>query len=312
MRREDHLAGMRSQPGGLLHEALVYDDDGTFVERVATFLREGVDEGPTIAVLNRRHWALLREELGKDAEQVSFTDCDDFYVRPIDALAAYDATLRRLVAGGATSVRVTGEIPLGPTRAGWGDWISYEAIVNRALADRPLHVLCLYDAKTVPDAVIEGVWQTHPCVDANSVGPLYHEPHDVVAAFTPVPARTLALRPLPTTRDATAFREELSAALAAARAPHATVLNMLVAANEVFENALEHGGGLAGVRAGLVDGWFVCEIEDRGPGLDDPLAGYLPPASGEQGQRGLWLARRLVSRVELIPAEPGLIVRMWL
>ena len=56
------LARSRSQPGGLLHEALVYDDE-TFVGRVATFLREGVDEDPTFAVLNPRHQALLRPSL---------------------------------------------------------------------------------------------------------------------------------------------------------------------------------------------------------------------------------------------------------
>jgi anti-sigma regulatory factor (Ser/Thr protein kinase) len=296
----------------LRHEALVYDDDETFVGRVAAFLRDGINEAPTIAVLNRRHSALLREELGGDAERVTFTDCNDVYVRPIDVLAYYDATLRRLSAAGSTSVRVAAEIPLGPSRAGWRDWISYEAIVNRVLADRPLDVLCLYDTNRAPDAVIEGVWQTHPHVDADGVGPHYRDPHEVVAAFTPKPLQTLPIDPLPLTRDATAFREELSAVLAAARAPRAKAVNMLVAANEVFENALEHGGGPSALRAGLVEGWFVCEVEDGGPGLDDPLAGYVPPTTAEHRRAGLWLARRLTSRLELIPAEPGLIVRMWL
>ncbi len=86
---------------------------------------------------------------------------------------------------------------------------------------------------------------------------------------------------------------------------------MLVAANEVFGNALRHGDGPTALRAGLVDGWFVCEIGDEGPGMHDPFAGYVPPTPGQSGQ-GLWTARRLVSRLELIPAEPGLIVRLWL
>ena len=114
------------------------------------------------------------------------------------------------------------------------------------------------------------------------------------------------------TDDATAFREALSAELAAAGASRAQVLNMLVAALEVFENAIRHGGGPCALRAGLVDGWFVCEIEDSGSGLDDPLAGYVPPTPGKSGGEGLWIARRLVSRLELIPADPGLTVRLWL
>ena len=290
----------------------MYDDDETFVGRVASFLRAGVDAGPTIAVYNRRHRALLREELGADAERVAFADSDDFYVRPIDALASYAATLRRLVAAGSESVRVTAELPLGPTRGGWSDWISYEAILNLALSDWPVHILCAWDTNAVSDAVIDAIWQTHPHVDAVGVGPQYHEPRDIVAAFTSVPARNLPLPTLAATRDPTAFREELAAALAEASAPQAKVVDMLVAATEIFKNALEHGGGPSALRAGLVDGWFVCEIRDRGPGLDDPLAGYLPPGPGRPERAGLWLARQLVSRLELLPAQPGLAVRLWL
>jgi anti-sigma regulatory factor (Ser/Thr protein kinase) len=313
MRRDDSELGMRSSPG-LRHEAAVIDNDETFVSRVAPFLGAGLAEGPTVAVLNRHHWGLLREALGSDAEQVDYTDCDDFYIRPIDALASYDATLRRLMAAGSTSVRVVGEIPLGPTRAGWDDWMSYEAILNRAFADRPAHVLCVYDTNTAPEAVLDAVWRTHPHVVAGGdhAGPHYHEPHEVVAALAPVPARVLPLRSLSLTQDATTFREQLSAELAGASAPESGVVNMLVAANEVFDNALRHGGGPTALRAGLADGWFVCEIADRGPGLDDPLAGYVPPTPGQPGREGLWIARQLVSRLDLIPAEPGLTVRLWL
>lgn len=290
----------------------MYGDDETFVARVAHFLRDGLDEGPTIAVYNRRHAALLREELGADAKAVVFADSDDLYVRPIDALALYDATLRRLTAAGSRSVRVSAELPLGPARGGWGDWISYEAILNQALGHWPLHILCAWDANAVPDAVVDAVWQTHPYVDAHGAGPDYHTPHDVVAAYSAAPARSLPLSTLRPTHDAIAFREALAAALAAAHVPQAKAVDALVAATEVFANASVHGGGPSAVRAGLVDGWFVCEIEDRGPGLDDALAGYLPPAPGRPGGAGLWLARRLVSRLELLPAEPGLTVRLWL
>jgi anti-sigma regulatory factor (Ser/Thr protein kinase) len=313
VRREDTQLATRTHPG-LLHTAIVVDDDEAFVSHVAPFLRDGFDEGATLAVLNRRHWALLREELGADAARVSFTDCNDFYIRPIDALASYDAPLRRLTAEGSTSVRVAAEIPLGATRSGWDDWMSYEAIVNHAFAHRPANILCAYDTNTAPDAVIDAVWRTHPHVvtDGDASGPHYHDPADMITMFGRAPRRDLLLRSLPSTRDATEFRGVLSAELAGARAPRTKILNMLVAASEAFDNAVMHGDGPTALRAGLVDGWFVCEIEDQGPGLDDPLAGYVPPEPGEPGRRGLWVARQLVSRLELIPAEPGLIVRLWL
>jgi len=305
---------MPADAAGLLHEALVYDSDEQFVERVAPFLREGLEEGPTIAVLTRRHWSLLREELGSEADGVAFTDCSDFYVRPVDAIAAYDATMRDLLASGATSARVTGEIPLQPTRGAWSEWISYEAIINRALADLPAHVLCVYGTETAPEHVIDAVWRTHSQVEASATGrhPDYHDPRDVVTTHTDEPAPAPDLYTLAPTDDSREFRELLAAELTAARAPRARVMDMLVAANEVFENALRHGGGASRVRAGLVDGWFVCEIEDRGPGLDDPLAGYLPPRSEHARGTGLWVARRLVRRLEMLDNTPGLTVRLWL
>jgi anti-sigma regulatory factor (Ser/Thr protein kinase) len=299
----------------LLHRALVYDSDEELVDRVAPFLREGLAEAPTIAVLTRRHWGLLREELGSEAEEVAFTDCGDFYVRPVDAIAGYDATMSDLLASGASSARVVAEIPVQPTRGDWSEWISYEAIVNHALADRPAHILCIYGTESAPDHVIDAVWRTHPQVEANTSstsGLHYHDSLDVLAAHTAEPASAPELRTLTPTADPLEFRELLAAELTAARAPQARAMDMLVAANEVFENALRYGGGVHGVRAGLVEGWFVCEIEDRGPGLDDPLAGYLPPRPERARGTGLWVARRLVRRLELVDNRPGLNVRLWL
>jgi anti-sigma regulatory factor (Ser/Thr protein kinase) len=305
---------MPADASGLLHEALVYDSDEQLVERVAPYLREGLAEGPTFAVLTRRHWGLLREELGGEADSVAFIDCDDFYVRPIDAVAGYDATVTDLLGSGATSARAAGEIPLQPTREAWSEWISYEAIVNRALAHLPAQILCVYGTQDAPDHVIDAVWRTHPQVEGNGSGTHTHydDLSDVVAAHTAAPTPAPNLRTLAPTDDPAEFRELLAAELTVARAPQARVIDMLVAANEVFENARRHGGGVSRVRAGLVDGWFVCEIEDRGPGLHDPLAGYLPPRAERARGEGLWIARRLVRSLEMLDSTPGLTVRLWL
>ena len=208
---------MPADASGLLHEALVYDSDEQLVERVAPFLREGLAEGPTIAVLTRRHWSLLREELGSDADSVAFIDCDDFYVRPIDAVAGYDATVTDLLRSGGTSARAAGEIPLQPTREAWSEWISYEAIVNRALD--PAQILCVYGTQNAPDHVIDAVWRTHPQVEGDGSGthPHYDDPADVVAAHTAAPTSAPDLRTLAPTDDPAEFRELLAAELTAAR-----------------------------------------------------------------------------------------------
>jgi anti-sigma regulatory factor (Ser/Thr protein kinase) len=222
--------------------------------------------------------------------------------------------MRELIRSGAASVRVTGEIPLQPNRVDWSEWIAYEAIFNRAFAGRPAHAYCVYGTETTPDHVIDEVWRTHPTVETCDHGPRahYHDPREVVSAHTPAPAAVPDLKTLPSTSDPTEFRELLAAELAAASAPKERVLDMLIAANEVFENAKRYAGGSSRARAGLVDGWFLCEIEDCGPGLDDPLAGFLPPRPEQSHGAGLWVARRLVRRLELLDNAPGLTVRLWL
>jgi hypothetical protein len=46
-------------------------------------------------------------------------------------------------------------------------------------------------------------------------------------------------------------------------------------------------------------GRFVCEIVDRGNGFDDPGAGYLAPRN--RVGTGLWVARQLTWRIEVLP-----------
>jgi anti-sigma regulatory factor (Ser/Thr protein kinase) len=62
----------------------------------------------------------------------------------------------------------------------------------------------------------------------------------------------------------------------------------------------------------MIDGRFVCEVTDGGPGLDDPFAGYLPRNSRGDRGAGLWVARQLTWRVDLLTSSHGLTVRLWL
>jgi anti-sigma regulatory factor (Ser/Thr protein kinase) len=86
-------------------------------------------------------------------------------------------------------------------------------------------------------------------------------------------------------------------------------VDLCYAVNEVLTNALVHGSTPA-VSAWLDDGRFVCQIEDRGHGIVDPLAGYLPPATDAVRGRGLWLARQLVDLLQIVPGRLGTTVRL--
>ncbi|HTE60799.1 MAG TPA: anti-sigma factor RsbA family regulatory protein [Solirubrobacteraceae bacterium] len=297
------------------HDAFVYDSDDAFAGRMAAFLEEGIDEGVAgVAVTTRANCALLREALGVASQRVSFIDRDEWYVRPAHVLAGYDKTLRERLRGGASEVRVVGEVAFGATPREWAEWTVYESLVNHAFADRPAWIVCPYDARVLPKTIVDGASRTHPHGFAS--GPHSHGHYDdpvrLVRALTPDPVPLADLRPVPLADGARQFREQLLRELAAAGIAPARADEFVLAASEVFSNARRHGAGPPELRVGLVDERFVCEISDRGHGVDDPLAGYLPPKPGDPAGAGLWIARQLTSRLELIPSADGFTARLWL
>ena len=299
---------------GLRHEAFVYDSDDQFVRRMASFLEDGLADGAAaIAVTTRANWASLRDALGAAAERVSFTDRDACYVRPATAIASYETTLQHHLRSGAPSVRVIAEVQFGPTPQEWNEWTAYEAIANRAFAEHAAWIVCPYDARVLPEQVLDGAWHTHPQVltDASQPSPHFDEPGQLVRSLTPDHQPLSGLRSLPLSSDTEQFRERLAAELATAKVPRSSALNVLLAADEIVANSWQYASGPELVRVGVFDGAFVCEISDGGPGLDDPLAGYLPPRADQKRGAGLWIARQLVSRLELLPGAPGLTVRLW-
>jgi anti-sigma regulatory factor (Ser/Thr protein kinase) len=300
---------------GLRHDAFVYNSDEEFATGMARFLASGLDTGAAaVAVTSRGNWALLRDALGKQSSRVHFADRDDWYVRPAKALARYDAALRHHLSNGAASVHLLAEVQFGPTESEWDEWTAYEAIANHAFAHRPAWIVCPYDKRVLPASVVDDAWRTHPTVMTAERRPsaLYEGIEDFVRALGPKHETLAGLDPLPHAPDAQTFRDLLAFRLADAGIQGSLKLDMLVAANEVFANGSSHGGGVLFVRTGMVDGRFVCEVTDGGPGLDDPFAGYLPPKSRGDRGAGLWVARQLTWRVDLLTSSHGLTVRLWL
>jgi anti-sigma regulatory factor (Ser/Thr protein kinase) len=296
------------------HNLYAYDDDGALVDHVAPFLREGLREREaTVLVVDPRKRELLRQVLGSLLDRVAYIDRDSYYTRPEDALAGYDARIRRYLRDGAPRVRVFGELPLCRTQEQSDTWIMYEALLNPAFAHHPVTIVCGLDAREQPDSVIEGSWQTHPRAmnEGWSDNGHYHDPSHIVRARRPAPEDVAGLTVVATDGDAHALRRRLRAEMAAAELPQADAGNMLMALGEVLTNAHRYGGGLRAVRMGRVRERFVCEISDHGAGLDDPLAGYLPPHAGHARGAGLWVARLLTRRLEMTSSERGLTTRLW-
>jgi anti-sigma regulatory factor (Ser/Thr protein kinase) len=295
------------------HNLYVYDEDGALVDCVAPYLAEGMTvHDAVVLVVDPRKRALIDAALGDSAAQIDHIDRDTYYTRPEDALAGYDAQVRRYLRDGAEHVRVFAELPLCRTQAESDAWILYEAVVNPALAHHPVTIICGLDLREQPPDVIEGSWATHPksLNDGWAENEHYHRPVDVVRALTPPPRDAAGLTAIAET-DERALRARLQQELTAAEVAKGAAASMLAAAGEILDNASLYGGGVRAVRLGTVPDGFVCEISDHGPGLDDPLAGYIPPHPGNGRGSGLWVARQLTERLEMISSDRGLTTRLW-
>jgi anti-sigma regulatory factor (Ser/Thr protein kinase) len=296
------------------HDLFVYHDDDAMLTTVVPFLQDGVSaEEPAVVVLDGRKRELLANAVGSDGDATAYIDRDMFYTRPEDVLARYDLKLRQLVRAGARGIRVFGELPRCRAQAELDSWVSYEAILNRALVHYPVWVMCGYDTREVSESLLEGGLQTHQNVSGDRcvLRPHYLRPETVVRAHTPPPSPLENLNSIPVDGGPRLFRESLSAELDVAGVPEVEASDMLLAASEVLANARQHGGGHVTVRVGRVGERFVCEVSDDGPGTDDPLAGFVPPRPRTSDGTGLWVARQLTRQLELVPTRQGFSVRLW-
>jgi anti-sigma regulatory factor (Ser/Thr protein kinase) len=295
------------------HGALVYASKDEYVEWAVPFLKEGLEAGEAAIVAHTKTgMALMREALGPDAAHVTFVDVSSAYTRPARTLASYHRVFVEQLRERA-SLRAVADVQFGLDPGEWDLWTGYEGVFNRCFSHVPAWVVCTYNATGTPDPIIDGVWRTHPEVAADhswTESERYEDPDSLLRALTPEPMALSGLRPIDFGRDLEEFREQLARELIAEKVSRARALDMLVAATEIAMNALEHGGGVEEVRVGRAEGRFVCEIVDRGPGFDDPAAGYLAPRPGVG--RGLWVARQLTWQIELFASVDGFTARIWL
>jgi len=298
----------------LRHNALVYQSVDEYLTRAVPFLRHGLEQGEGAIVAHTKAGiSMMREAFGADATRVTFVDVGSAYTRPARTLAAYHQVyaeqLRR-----TPKLRAVADVQFGPDPREWDLWTGYEAVFNRSFGHLPAWVLCSYNANGTPDPIIEGVWRTHPEVvdgDGWTSSGRFEDPDRLLRRITRTPELIPQLRQIPFDDvDTEQVRERLAAVLTATGIDETRTLEMLLAATEIADNAIRHGGGIADVRVGHAHGRFVCEIEDRGPGFDDPVAGYLAPREGIGS--GLWVARQLTWQIEFFRSPAGFTSRIWL
>src|SRR5262245_44231987 len=157
-----------SVPGfGLSHAALLYDNDDQLLDTAVPFLEEGVASGaPTLLSVSERELPLILKAL-RDTSGVTV-------IPPWPPGAAF-RTLRqnRQLINGQTDrragkIHILGEVPSPNEAVRWGGWVRYETAINHVYSELPVSVLCPYDLRTTPRAVLDDVRRTHPLLSGTN------------------------------------------------------------------------------------------------------------------------------------------------
>jgi anti-sigma regulatory factor (Ser/Thr protein kinase) len=312
----EQLAESALRPERFRHEALLYARDAEFVKRCSAFIRDGIEnQEPTLVVAVAHKLERLREALGPDAERVQFADMAAVGRNPARIIPAWQEFVEENAVDGLR-LRGIGE-PIFPERDPHElvECERHEALINLAFAEADrFWLLCPYDTKALPADVIEEARRNHPFVAEAAVSESSGDYRGAEAISAPF---DLALPEPPAGAAELAFGHGQLAELrrfVGRRAEHAGMSrsrarDLVVAANEIGTNSIEHGGGSGVLRIWPERGKVVCEIRDRGR-LDDPLGDRRAPSSHNPAGRGLWLANQLCDLVQVRTFADGTTVRI--
>jgi anti-sigma regulatory factor (Ser/Thr protein kinase) len=301
------------------HDLAVYDSPDQLAAIALPFLRAGLSAGEAAVVaIEDSSAGVLLDALG-DEDGVVVVERNGVYgARTPSAITAFRKLAQERARAGYTRVRVVGDTDFGPTPREWLEWKRYEAVINRALHAQPLWGMCVYDARRLPDEVLEAGLRTHPNLvteHGRRANPDFVEPADYLRSL-PVPDEPLESTPpllqVDDVSDFIALRHTVAERLAGLGGDRDRVEDLHLAIDEMSSNAVRHGSPPVQLRLWASADRVVCTISDRGRGMDDPFAGYGPAHGADlsRGGMGLWLARQLCDNVDVIDSGAGLTVRL--
>ncbi len=299
---------------GYVHEALLYRTEQELLDVAVPFLEEGRDAGEgTVVAVGPERSELVRDAVDHPDDLIFDTDVGA-YLTPAGTIKQYLDLFASLLAGGATRIRVLGEVPLpGPGRP-WHAWARYEAACNRAFRDLPVWGLCTYDLRVAPAEVLRDVHCTHARLATGGDhvrNARYQDPTTWLRERGDPPADPLeATMPLAELRDPWPHEARLAVEPFCRHLPPSTRADLATAVSELVANARMHGAPPVVTRVWADRDRVVVTVRDAGTGPEDPFAGLLPPRRRiGDGGLGLWIAHQLCPDVTMTRSPDGFQVR---
>jgi hypothetical protein len=268
---------------GLRHAGLLYASSGEFAVGVAGFVETAVQaDGPVLVACAGPGPDLLRPRLNIHGALVTWADMASIGLNParlIDMIQQFAGQHRGRVTWCVREPAWPGRSPEELREV-----IRHEALVNLALADMPVSVLCPYDVRLGTE-LITSVERTHPALtgagrrwpSASYLAGMVPQECDLPLSTPPAAAQTLRYRDdLAGVRDFAASRAR-RVGLAAHR-----VDDLIAAVGELAANTFVHTSGPGTVTVWTTRSEIICQVNDTGQ-ITDPLAGRLrrdPAATG--------------------------------
>ena len=308
-----HEGASPTAPGSFVHQALIYGSEQEFVAAALPFVEQGTKAGEAVLVaVQERNLDALRQRLSPDSA-VELRTVEQWYENPSrtrEKFAAWVAAHRN-----GHRVRLIGEPPWPlSSEPRIREWARHESVLNVAFDGLPLTFICPYDARVLPDSVLEHARRTHPEICAPSgviESDRYADPQAYcrqlngegrVREGRPAVEADLA------SVDLSLVRRLVESEARGAGLEEDRVADLVLAVNEIATNALVHGGPPASIRVwrrGDGEEEIVFDVRDGGAGVADPLAGQLRPDAGRGRGWGLWIARMVADAVEIRSVAGG-------
>ena len=297
------------------HDALIYGTDEALMATLVPWLQEGLERGDgALVATTAPHIEQFRDSLGSNEGSVSFFFADDWYVQPAQTIAAWQRLLVEANANGVDHTRIVGEVSFGATPDLQTSWTRYESALNAVFEHSSAWIVCPYDMRVLPTDVIDQAWRTHPTMwnSTRHESDRYEVPARLLREIVE-PGRAVTGPPsleLFIDDQLSDLRGSVRALAHEAALPRARVEELVLAVTELAGNTVRHAGGGGRLALWITPEGVVCEITDRGGGVQDPLAGFVPPKPSASAGMGLWIARQLSDSFAIGTDDVGTTVRI--
>jgi anti-sigma regulatory factor (Ser/Thr protein kinase) len=309
-------APVTDRPPELWHPALLYSDDDSYRTGVLDFVREGLErDEPVLVAVPEPRLSLLEAALDP-AERwaVRTADMSRAGRNPGRIIGSVLSAFVRQHEG--RRVRIVGEpIWAGRSAEEYPACVEHEALINLALQDAPVSILCPYDTAALGDEWVHDATRTHPVLIEGERR--WHSRHYADPAVLAVTfARTLspppdeaAIQVVDATGGPAAARRFVHEIAMQTSLSTTRVADIRHVVQELVVNTLVHAGGRGLLTVWTTDEHLVCQVEDRGR-LPDLLAGRRPPAPSDAGH-GLYAVHQLADLVRVHRDGSGTTVRAY-